>query len=120
MLAQFLCDDIKGSKFLLLDVVDKESGHLDWRMRLRNAMGLTYYHDHKHQLSPPIGHTNLVSSSLQLTEDCAVKLTGFSFQTYRDRGKSNPCNSTFSSINIMYLCHRIRVGPHPDLLIWFR
>ncbi|CAN6978464.1 unnamed protein product [Brassica oleracea var. botrytis] len=123
MLAQFLCDDLKGSNFFLLDVVDKESAHLDWRMRLRIAMGLTYCLDHKYQLSPPIGHTNLVSSSLQLTEDCAVKIMGFSFHTYRewwedcDRGKSNPRNSTLSSINITYLCHGIRADPHHGPLI---
>jgi serine/threonine protein kinase len=32
-----------------------------------------------HQLNPPIAHTNLVSSSLHLTEDYAVKVADFSF-----------------------------------------
>ncbi|CAL9236307.1 unnamed protein product [Arabidopsis halleri] len=57
----------------------KESEHLDWVMRLRIAMGLAYCLDHMHQLNPPIAHTNLVSSSLQLTEDYAVKVSDFSF-----------------------------------------
>jgi serine/threonine protein kinase len=57
----------------------KESEHLDWGMRLRIAMGLAYCLDHMHQLNPPIAHTNLVSSSLQLTEDYAVKVSDFSF-----------------------------------------
>ncbi|CAH2058636.1 unnamed protein product [Thlaspi arvense] len=57
----------------------KESEHLDWGMRLRIAMGLAYCLDHMHQLNPPIAHTNLVSSSLQLTEDYAVKAADFSF-----------------------------------------
>ncbi|KAJ4903960.1 Inactive receptor-like serine/threonine-protein kinase [Raphanus sativus] len=57
----------------------KESEHLDWGMRLRISMGLAYCLDHMHQLSPPIAHTNLVSSSLHLTEDYAVKLADFSF-----------------------------------------
>lgn len=48
-------------------------------MRLRISMGLAYCLDHMHQLSPPIAHTNLVSSSLHLTEDYAVKLADFSF-----------------------------------------
>ncbi|KAG2285235.1 hypothetical protein Bca4012_081635 [Brassica carinata] len=57
----------------------KESEHLDWGMRLRITMGLAYCLDHMHQLSPPIAHTNLVSSSLHLTEDYAVKLADFTF-----------------------------------------
>ncbi|KAJ0259471.1 Inactive receptor-like serine/threonine-protein kinase [Hirschfeldia incana] len=57
----------------------KESEHLDWGMRLRILMGLTYCLEHMHQLSPPIAHTNLVSSSLHLTEDYAVKLADFTF-----------------------------------------
>lgn len=60
-------------------VTGKESEHLDWGMRLRIAMGLGYCLDHMHQLSPPLSHTNLVSSSLQLTEDYAVKAANFSF-----------------------------------------
>nr|VDD15712.1 unnamed protein product [Brassica oleracea] len=57
----------------------KESEHLDWGMRLRITMGLAYCLDHMHQLNPPIAHTNLVSSSLHLTEDYAVKLADFTF-----------------------------------------
>ncbi|XP_010505752.1 PREDICTED: inactive receptor-like serine/threonine-protein kinase At2g40270 isoform X1 [Camelina sativa] len=59
----------------------KESEHLDWGMRLRIAMGTAYCLDHMHQLNPPIAHTNLVSSSLQLAEDYAVKVSDFSFGT---------------------------------------
>ncbi|KAL1207931.1 putative inactive receptor-like protein kinase [Cardamine amara subsp. amara] len=57
----------------------KESEHLDWVMRLRIAMGVAYCLDHMHGLKPPIVHSNLLSSSVQLTEDYAVKIADFNF-----------------------------------------
>lgn len=80
-----------GSKSFF--VTGKESEHLDWGMRLRIAMGSAYCLDHMHQLNPPIAHTNLVSSSLQLTEDYAVKVSDFSF------GSSETETSIISVLN---------------------
>ncbi|CAH8360388.1 unnamed protein product [Eruca vesicaria subsp. sativa] len=57
----------------------KESEHLDWIMRLRITMGVAYCLDHMHGLKPPIVHSNLLSSSLHLTEDYAVKIADFNF-----------------------------------------
>ncbi|KFK34848.1 hypothetical protein AALP_AA5G200900 [Arabis alpina] len=57
----------------------KESEHLDWVMRLRIAMGVAYCLDHMHGLKPPVFHSNLLSSSVQLTEDYAVKIADFNF-----------------------------------------
>ncbi|KAF8085722.1 hypothetical protein N665_0650s0035 [Sinapis alba] len=74
----------------------KESEHLDWGMRLRIAMGLTYCLDHMHQLIPPIAHANLVSSSLHLTEDYAVKLADFTFGP----SETETCNNTNKDIDI--------------------
>lgn len=53
----------------------KEAEHLDWEMRLRIAMGMAYCLDHVHQLNPPITHKNLHSSSINLTEDYAAKIS---------------------------------------------
>ncbi|CAN8254490.1 unnamed protein product [Cochlearia groenlandica] len=57
----------------------KESEHLDWLMRLRIAMGVAYCLDHMHGLKPPVVHSNLISSSVHLTEDYAVKIADFNF-----------------------------------------
>ncbi|XP_057954299.1 inactive receptor-like serine/threonine-protein kinase At2g40270 isoform X2 [Malania oleifera] len=57
----------------------KEAEHLDWAMRLRIAMGTAYCLDYMHQLTPPIFHRNLQSSSVYLTEDYAAKVSDFSF-----------------------------------------
>ncbi|OWM66677.1 inactive receptor-like serine/threonine-protein kinase At2g40270 isoform X2 [Punica granatum] len=57
----------------------KESEQLDWQMRLRIAMGMAYCLEYMHQLSPPIAHRNLNSSSIYLTEDYAAKISDFSF-----------------------------------------
>lgn len=57
----------------------KEAEHLDWRMRLRIAMGMAYCLEYMHQLNPPIAHNNLNSGSIQLTEDYAPKVSEFSF-----------------------------------------
>lgn len=57
----------------------KESEQLNWQMRLRIAMGVAYCLQHMHQLSPPIAHRNVNSSSIYLTEDYAAKLSDFTF-----------------------------------------
>ncbi|CAH8384538.1 unnamed protein product [Eruca vesicaria subsp. sativa] len=62
----------------------KESEHLDWIMRLRIAMGVAYCLDHMHGLNPPIVHSNLLSSTLHLTEDYAVKIADFNFGYLKD------------------------------------
>ena len=48
-------------------------------MRLRIAMGVAYCLEHMHELKPPIVHSNLLSSTLHLTEDYAVKIADFNF-----------------------------------------
>ncbi|KAK9154009.1 hypothetical protein Sjap_001489 [Stephania japonica] len=57
----------------------KEAEHLDWGTRLRIAMGMAYCLDHMHQLTPPIFHKNLCSTSVYLTEDYAAKISDFGF-----------------------------------------
>lgn len=57
----------------------KESEPLDWSMRLRIIMGISYCLDYMHQLQPPMVHRNLNSSSIYLTEDYAAKVSDFSF-----------------------------------------
>lgn len=42
-------------------------------------MGIAYCLEYMHQLSPPIAHWNLDSSSICLTEDYAAKISDFSF-----------------------------------------
>ncbi|KAL8147967.1 inactive receptor-like serine/threonine-protein kinase At2g40270 [Apium graveolens] len=65
----------------------KESEHLDWRMRLRIAMGMAYCLEYMHQLNPPTAHANLQSSSVYLTEDYAAKISDFSFWNDATAGK---------------------------------
>nr|QAS62431.1 BRASSINOSTEROID INSENSITIVE 1-associated receptor kinase 1-like protein [Sedum alfredii] len=55
----------------------KEAEHLDWKMRLRVAMGMAYCLEHLHQLRPPVTHKNLNSSAINLTEDYAAKISYF-------------------------------------------
>ncbi|CAM8965009.1 unnamed protein product [Rhodiola kirilowii] len=55
----------------------KEAEHLDWKMRLRVAMGMAYCLEHMHQLRPPVTHKNLNSSAINLTEDYAAKISYF-------------------------------------------
>lgn len=57
----------------------KEAEHLDWTTRLRIAMGVAYCLEHMHQLSPPLAHRNLTSSSIYLTEDYAAKVSDIVF-----------------------------------------
>ncbi|XP_050384986.1 probable inactive receptor-like protein kinase At3g56050 isoform X2 [Argentina anserina] len=57
----------------------REAEHLDWRMRIRIAMGMAYCLEHMHQLNPPIAHNNLTSSAVLLTEDYAPKVSEVTF-----------------------------------------
>ncbi|PIN14599.1 Non-specific serine/threonine protein kinase [Handroanthus impetiginosus] len=57
----------------------REAEHLDWATRLRIAMGMAYCLDHMHQLTPPLPHRNLTSSTIYLTEDYAAKVSDFVF-----------------------------------------
>ncbi|KAK2982719.1 hypothetical protein RJ640_025135 [Escallonia rubra] len=77
-----VCTVVYALCMLILDsgcVAVKEAEHLDWGMRLRIAMGMAYCLEHMHQLTPPIIHGNLQSSSIYLTEDYAAKISDFSF-----------------------------------------
>ncbi|XP_073017245.1 probable inactive receptor-like protein kinase At3g56050 [Primulina eburnea] len=58
----------------------REAEHLDWATRLRIAMGVAYCLEHMHQLTPPLAHRNLTSSSVYLTEDYAGKVSDFIYQ----------------------------------------
>lgn len=66
-----------GSLFEHLHI--REAEHLDWGMRLRVAMGMAYCLEHMHQLTPPRIHPNLNSSSVNLSEDYAAKISDFYF-----------------------------------------
>ncbi|CAJ1859186.1 unnamed protein product [Sphenostylis stenocarpa] len=57
----------------------KEAEHLDWETRLRVAMGMAYCLQHMHQLQPPLVLRSLNSSDVQLTDDCAAKVSDLSF-----------------------------------------
>lgn len=57
----------------------KEAEHLDWGMRVRIAMGMAYCIEHMHQLTPPMIHKKLDSSSVCITEDYAAKISNFYF-----------------------------------------
>ncbi|XP_028803811.1 probable inactive receptor-like protein kinase At3g56050 [Neltuma alba] len=57
----------------------KEAEHLDWRTRLRIAMGMAYCLQYVHQLDPPVALSNMNSSSIFLTEDYAAKIADLSF-----------------------------------------
>ncbi|WCJ34798.1 Protein kinase family protein [Euphorbia peplus] len=56
----------------------KEAEHLEWGTRLRIAMGMAYCLEYMHEVTPPIIHENLESSSIHLTEDYAAKISDFS------------------------------------------
>ncbi|KAH7853268.1 hypothetical protein Vadar_000723 [Vaccinium darrowii] len=57
----------------------KEAEHLEWVMRMRITMGIAYCLEHMRQLTPPMAHKNLRSSSIHLTEDYAAKVSDFGF-----------------------------------------
>ncbi|KAG2325659.1 hypothetical protein Bca52824_008387 [Brassica carinata] len=86
----------------------KESEHLDWLMRLRIAMGVAYCLDHMHELKPPIAHSNLLSSTLHLTEDYAVKIADFNFGYLKDPSERE------TSTNALIDTHMITVTTKED------
>ncbi|KAI5443947.1 hypothetical protein KIW84_012538 [Lathyrus oleraceus] len=47
--------------------------------RLRVAIGTVYCLQHMHQLNPPLAHSSLNTSSVQLTDDYAAKISDLSF-----------------------------------------
>lgn len=63
---------------ILLGIPVKEAERLDWRTRLRIATGMAYCLQHMHQLDPPLPHSNLNSSAIQLTDDYAAKISDLS------------------------------------------
>ncbi|CAK9148125.1 unnamed protein product [Ilex paraguariensis] len=66
-----------GSLFEHLHV--KEVEHLDWNARVRIIMGTAYCLQYMHDLNPPLGHSNLNSESIFLTDDYAAKIAEISF-----------------------------------------
>ncbi|KAJ4904654.1 putative inactive receptor-like protein kinase [Raphanus sativus] len=78
----------------------KESEHLDWLMRLRIAMGVAYCLDHMHDLKPPIVHSNLLSSTLHLTEDYAVKIADFNFGYLKGPSERETSTNTTKEDNV--------------------
>ncbi|XP_031495764.1 protein MALE DISCOVERER 2-like [Nymphaea colorata] len=67
-----------GTLFEHLHVQEVE--HLDWSARMRIVMGVAYCLQYMHHdLSPPVAHPNLHSTSIYLTDDFAAKLADFSY-----------------------------------------
>lgn len=64
-----------GSLFEHLHI--REAEHLDWGIRLRVMMGMAYCLEHMHQLTPPRTHPDFNSSSVNLSEDYAAKISDF-------------------------------------------
>ncbi|URE02302.1 Sgf11 (transcriptional regulation protein), partial [Musa troglodytarum] len=75
----------------------KEAEHLDWRTRLRIAMGIAYCLEHMHQLNPPIILGSLDSSTVYLTDDYAAKVSDVQFWTgSKDTGSGSGSSSPLS------------------------
>lgn len=74
----------------------KEAEHLDWAMRLRIAMGIAYCLEHMHEMTPPLVHRNLTSSSIYLTEDYAAKVSDYVFWDEGAERQSNPESNVYS------------------------
>ncbi|CAN6483222.1 unnamed protein product [Victoria cruziana] len=67
-----------GTLFEHLHVQEVE--HLDWSARMRIVMGVAYCLQYMHHdLSPPVAHPNLHSTSIYLTDDFATKLADFTY-----------------------------------------
>lgn len=72
-------------------------------MRLRVAMGMAYCLEHMHQLTPPVTHPNLNSSSINLSEDYAAKISDFCFWNEVAAPRVQPitnCLTTLSTTSI--------------------
>ncbi|XP_038893218.1 probable inactive receptor-like protein kinase At3g56050 isoform X2 [Benincasa hispida] len=59
---------------------DEEFEHLNWRMRMRIAMGMAYCLEYLHEQNTPLIQLNLTSSAINLTEDYAAKISECSLQ----------------------------------------
>ncbi|XP_078445516.1 protein MALE DISCOVERER 2-like [Wolffia australiana] len=57
----------------------RDAEDLDWTMRLRIAMGVSYCLEHMSQLTPPVVLGKLTSTTVHLTEDSAAKVSDFEF-----------------------------------------
>lgn len=68
----------------------KEAEHLDWGTRLRVAIGTVYCLQHMHQLNPSLAHSSLNTSSVQLTDDYAAKISDLSFLLSFLKGIASP------------------------------
>uniref|UniRef100_A0A1J3EQ79 Putative LRR receptor-like serine/threonine-protein kinase n=1 Tax=Noccaea caerulescens TaxID=107243 RepID=A0A1J3EQ79_NOCCA len=101
-----------GSLFDNLHEQDEEQDaeHLDWRKRLRIAMGIAYCVEHIQYLNPkPISHTNLNSSSVYLTTDYAAKVADFTFLSSTPIDPQTNYVFSFGAI-----LHEIITGKIPD------
>ncbi|KAJ3670744.1 hypothetical protein LUZ60_008170 [Juncus effusus] len=56
----------------------EEFEHVDWTSRMRITMGIAYCIQYMHELSPPISHPDLQSTSILLSEDYAAKVVDMS------------------------------------------
>lgn len=55
----------------------KDFGHIDWGVRMRVIMGISYCLQYMHhELNPHVAHPHLQSSCIYLTDDFAAKVTG--------------------------------------------
>jgi hypothetical protein len=55
-------------------VAAEDFERIAWRGRMRIVMGLAYCVQHMHELSPPVAHPDMQSSSVLLSEDGAAKV----------------------------------------------
>lgn len=89
---------------------EQDAEHLDWRKRLRIAMGIAYCVEHIQYLNPkPISHTNLNSSSVYLTTDYAAKVADFTFLSSTPIDPQTNYVFSFGAI-----LHEIITGKIPD------
>ncbi|KAL8129049.1 LOW QUALITY PROTEIN: hypothetical protein V2J09_018204 [Rumex salicifolius] len=79
----------------------QEAERLDWKMRLRIIMGMSYCLDYMHQLDPPIPHRDLHSSSVHLCEDYAAKVSDFSFWTEATSKKMHSSSMRSPSMQLL-------------------
>ncbi|CAL9754268.1 unnamed protein product [Musa acuminata subsp. burmannicoides] len=105
----------------------KEAEHLDWRTRLRIAMGIAYCLEHMHQLNPPIILGSLDSSTIYLTDDYAAKVSDVQFwseskDTGSGSGSSSPLSDAESIVHrfgillLEILSGRLPFSEEDDLL----
>lgn len=64
-------------------------------------MGIAYCLEHMHQLTPPLAHKSLTSSSIYLTEDYAAKVSDLVFWEEAER-HSDPQSNVYSFAVILF------------------